>query len=176
MGSAKAQEYSIPMKNYKTGAEQFRKRLTKAKEDTASETKKDNLVLTEASTHRDKLINDNDELIWNSFDKIQQAKRSTIEMENVSIQVSQDLNNHTDKLRGIDTKVNEMDQDLSKGSRLIRKMMQRQFRNKVIIFLFTVGVVLVFIGILAYRLFGPNEKTPHVKDSSQTEVGSGNSG
>lgn len=115
------------------------------------------ILNTDTSNQREKLI-DNDEIAWNSYSKLEKVKRTTIEMENISIEVSRELNNQTDKLKGISSKVNEINRDISTSTGLINKMMNFQRRNKVIILLFSLFLILTFVGIMCFKFFSGNSQ------------------
>ena len=115
------------------------------------------ILNTDTSNQREKLI-DNDEIAWNSYSKLEKVKRTTIEMENISIEVSRELNNQTDKLKGISSKVNEINRDISTSTGLINKMMNLQRRNKVIILLFSLFLILTFVGIMCFKFFSGNSQ------------------
>ena len=137
--------------------ENFKRRINKARDNLNTSKNIESLLLnTNSSSHREKLI-DNEELAWNSFEKLEKAKRSTIEMENISIDVSKELYSQTDKLKGINTKVNEMNREITTSTGLLSKMINLQRRNKVVILLFSVFLVLTFVAILCFKFFYPNQ-------------------
>jgi hypothetical protein len=145
---------SVLIRNYKTAIDQYKKRILKARENLSTNKKINSLMLTTDSStqQKEKLISGNDELVWGSFDKLEKAKRATIEMENVSIEISRDLNSQSEKMRNIGTKVNETNHELTVSSGLITRMMRLQRRNKIIIALFSVGLITTFLVILFVKL------------------------
>ena len=114
----------------------------------------DSLILTtdSSSTHKEKLINENDENVWKSFEKLEQAKRSTIEMENVSIEISRQLNSDTEKMKGIRSKLDNTNREISTSSGVISRMMRLQRRNKIFIALFSLLLIASFLVILYVKL------------------------
>ena len=79
----------------------------------------------------------------NSFNKLQQATRSTIEMENMSGNILGDLNNQTSQMKGVSSKIGLMNNDIDSSNNILNKMFSRQSRDKKIIILF--GLLLFFI-------------------------------
>lgn len=157
----------IIIKNYKTGVDAYKKRIHKAKENLNNSKKLDSMILpTDSSTQREKLIN-NEEHVWNQFEKLEKAKRSTIEMENVSIAIARDLNSQTEKMKDIGGKVNDMNRELTMSTGLINKMTRLQRRNKLIIGVFSLGMIMTFIVILFVKITG-GEPTATGKTKSNT--------
>lgn len=157
----------IIIKNYKTGVDAYKKRIHKAKDNLSNSKKLDSMILpTDSSTQREKLIN-NEEHVWNQFEKLEKAKRSTIEMENVSIAIARDLNSQTEKMKDIGGKVNDMNRELTMSTGLINKMTRLQRRNKLIIGVFSLGMIMTFLVILFVKITG-GEPTATGKNKSNT--------
>ena len=89
-------------------------------------------------------------LTSNSFNKIQLATRSTIEMENMSGNILGDLNSQSEKMKGVKTKLNGMDTDLNSSNSLLGSMIGKQNSDMRIIII--VGSVLFFI-IICFLLY-----------------------
>lgn len=144
---------SLVLKNFKIGLDSYKKKVNKAKESI----KLDSLILTtDSSTQKEKLIN-NDELVWSSFDKLQNAKRSTIELENVSIEVARELQGHSEKMKDMDHKMKLMNNDISTSTGLISRMLNLQRRNKIIISIAGITFFLIFLIFIFFR-FSSNSK------------------
>ena len=163
-------DYSLILRNYKTGVDAYKKRIHKAKEGAANSKKLDSLILTtDSSTQKEKLIN-NDEVVWNSFEKLEKAKRSTIEMENVSIEIARDLHNQTDKMKNIGSKVGDMNRELAVSTGLIGRMMRLQRRNKLIIGLFSLFLIMTFLVILYVKISGESSNSNSNSNSNATNI------
>lgn len=80
-------------------------------------------------------------------------------MENISIEVSKELYNQTDKMKGINRKVNEMNSEITTSSGLLSKMMNLQRRNKFIIILFSLFFIFMFVAIVFFKFFGGTGST-----------------
>ena len=95
---------------------------------------------------------DTQNLTSNSFNKIQLATRNTIEMESMTGDILGDLNNQSEKMKGVKSKLGVMDTDLNSSNSLLGNIIGKQSDDmKVIIF---VGCILSFIIIcfLMYKI------------------------
>ena len=91
-------------------------------------------------------------LRMNSFNKLQHATRSTIEMENMSGNILTDLNNQTGQMKGVSSKIGLINEDMDSSNNILTKMNNRQGRDKRIIIFFSLFLILAFIGILSYKI------------------------
>ena len=91
-------------------------------------------------------------LTSNSFNKIQLATRNTIEMESMTGNILGDLNNQTEKMRGVKTKLGVMDNDFNSSNSLLGSIIVKQNDDMKIIII--VGCFLSFIVIcfLIYKI------------------------
>jgi hypothetical protein len=137
----------------------------------ASSKKLDSLTLKESETQREKLIN-NEDVAWKSYDKLEQAKRSAIEMENISIDINRELHGHTEKIKNINSKVTDMNGELVSSNYLLTKMMRRENRNKLIIALISILLIICFIGIIYFKFFtsGKREDTPDFTNTNKANL------
>ena len=89
----------------------------------------------------------------NSFNKLQQATRSTIEMENMSGNILGDLNNQTSQMKGVSSKIGFINNDIDSSNNILSKMFSRQSRDKKIIIFFGLLLFLIFFGTLTYKVY-----------------------
>ena len=89
-------------------------------------------------------------LTSNSFNKIQLATRNTIEMENMTGNILGDLNNQTEIMKGVKTKLSGMDTDLNTSNSLLGSIIGRQNDDMKIIII--VGSILCLI-TLCFLIF-----------------------
>ena len=75
-------------------------------------------------------------LRFNSFNKLQQATRSTIEMENMSGNILGDLNNQSSQMKNVSSKIGLINEDIDSSDSILNKMFSRQSRDKKIIIIF----------------------------------------
>ena len=73
---------------------------------------------------------------YKSFKKLQLATRSTIEMENMTGNILGNLNNQTNQMKGVTSKLGFMNDDIDTSSGILTKMIGRENRDKRIIILF----------------------------------------
>ena len=99
-------------------------------------------TLKKKNYNNQNIINDDEDedtsqsIRFNSFHKLQQATRSTIEMENMSGNILGDLNNQSGQMKNVSSKIGLINEDLDTSSNIISKMFSRQNRDKKIIILF----------------------------------------
>ncbi len=89
-------------------------------------------------------------LTSNSFNKIQLATKNTIEMENMTGNILGDLNNQTEIMKGVKTKLNGMDTDLNTSNSLLGSIIGKQNDDMKVIII--VGSILCFI-ILCFLIY-----------------------
>ena len=89
---------------------------------------------------------------YKSFKKLQLATRSTIEMENMTGNILGNLNNQTNQMKGVTSKLGFMNDDIDTSSGILTKMIGRENRDKRIIILFGLFLSLCIAGLLIYKL------------------------
>ena len=89
---------------------------------------------------------------YNTFNKLQLATRSTIEMENMSGNILGDLSNQSNQMKGVSSKIGLINDDIDVSNSVLGKMFNRQGRDKKIIIIFAIFLILVFLGTLAYKI------------------------
>ena len=89
---------------------------------------------------------------YNSFNKLQQATRSTIEMENMSGNIVGDLNNQSNQMKSVSSKIGLINEDIDTSNNILGKMFSRQNRDKRIIIIFGLILIMAFLGTLTYKI------------------------
>ena len=89
---------------------------------------------------------------FNSFNKIQLATRSTIEMEDMSGNILGDLNNQSSQMKNASSKIGLINEDLDNSNNILIKMLNRQSRDKKIIIIFGLILLIAFLGTLTYKI------------------------
>ena len=92
-------------------------------------------------------------LTSNSFNKIHLATRNTIEMESISGNILGDLNNQTEKMRGVKTKLGFMDNDLNSSNSLLENIIGKQNDDMKIIIIVGCFLSLIVFCFLIYKIF-----------------------
>ena len=89
---------------------------------------------------------------FNSFKKLQLARRSTIEMENMSGNILGNLDDQTTQMKGVTSKIGMMNSDIDSSTGVLMKMIGRGNRDKKIIILFGLLLFIIILGVLIYKL------------------------
>jgi predicted RND superfamily exporter protein len=144
--------YNIMLKNFKNALDQYKKRIKGLRENYNNKQKLDSILISEKENQKEKLIN-NEELAWNQFDKLEKAKRSTYEMESISIDVAKELHGQTEKMKGVKGKLNEINGEISSSNSLISRMLRREYRNKIVLIMFSLALILIFLTIIYMKFF-----------------------
>ena len=87
-----------------------------------------------------------------SFNKLQQATRSTIEMENMSGNILGDLNNQSNQMKNVSSKIGFMNDDINSSNNILNKMFSRQSRDKKMIIILGVILLFAFVGTFTYKV------------------------
>ena len=114
--------------------------------------KKNNSQSNEISINEDGDDDTSHSIKYNTFHKLQLATRSTIEMENMSGNILGDLNNQTNQMKGVSSKIGLINDDIDTSNTILGKMFRRQGRDKKIIIICGITLMLIFLGTLAYKI------------------------
>ena len=114
--------------------------------------KKNNSQSNEISINEDGDDDTSHSIKYNTFHKLQLATRSTIEMENMSGNILGDLNNQTNQMKGVSSKIGLINDDIDTSNSILGKMFRRQGRDKKIIIICGITLLLIFLGTLAYKI------------------------
>ena len=114
--------------------------------------KKNNSQSNEISINEDGDDDTSHSIKYNTFHKLQLATRSTIEMENMSGNILGDLNNQTNQMKGVSSKIGLINDDIDTSNSILGKMFRRQGRDKKIIIICGITLLLIFFGTLAYKI------------------------
>ena len=80
------------------------------------------------------------------------ATRSTIEMENISGNILGDLSNQTNQMKNVSSKIGLINDDIDTSNSILGKMFRRQGRDKRIMIIFGLILILIFLGTLVYKI------------------------
>ncbi len=84
----------------------------------------------------------------NSSEKLEKAKRTAVEMENISKNVMIDIESQTQKLKSTNAKINDMNTSIENSKSILARIINREHRNRAILGIFSVTLVTLFILIL----------------------------
>jgi len=141
----------VVLRNFKDILEQFKKRVKILRENLSMEKKYDSIIISEKENQHERLIK-NEKLSWNQYEKIEKAKRTAFEMENISIDIAKDLILQTENIKSVKGKIMDLNQEISTSNTLITKMVSREYKNKRLLFMFIVAFVLIFLAIVYFKI------------------------
>ena len=147
--------------------EEYSSKLSSFKKDLALDKKKFNEIYlkeeSKSNSYDNILINENNDNIFNkerymleTNEKLQQVKRSLSSTESIGTNIIVNMDNHTKNMKNISGKLNKMKTDLTDSSNILQKMKNRAKRNKYIIIIFAIFLLLIlfcFIGTKIYKKF-----------------------
>ena len=73
-------------------------------------------------------------------------------MENMSGNILGDLNNQTNQMKGVSSKIGLINDDIDTSNSILGKMFRRQGRDKRIMCIFGLILILIFLGTLTYKI------------------------
>jgi len=158
------------VKNYKNGYNQYTKRFRKEKEKYQNSIKSVSLDINSKDSIKNNIKND--EIAYNSFDKLQNARRATIEMQGIGQDVMRDMNGQSETMKSINSKIGNVSDDLSSSSSLISEMQKIRRRNKMIIYLYGGFLIILFLIIAFFRIYpkfktnNPNKNNDPIKTNN----------
>ncbi len=171
-GESPVSDIYLIVKNYKNGYAQYNKRYKKEKEKFENNIKSVSLGININKNFK------NEEIAYNSFNKLQNARRVTIEMEGIGEDVMRDMNGQTDIMKGINSKIGDISNDLNSSTTLISEMQKIQRRNKAIIYLYGAFLIFLFLIIAFFRIYpkfksnSPNPNSEIIK-TNNTNISKG---
>ena len=129
-----------------------KKRWKKLKEKLKILKKNNNNQMNENSINEEGDEDTSRSVRYNTFQKLQLATRSTIEMENMSGNILGDLSNQSNQMKNVSSKIGLINDDIDTSNSILGKMFRRQGRDKRIIIIFGIILLLIFLGTLAYKI------------------------
>jgi hypothetical protein len=91
-------------------------------------------------------------MAWKSGEKLEQAKRTAIEMEGISLEVMKQMEHQTNQMKHINLKVNDLNDNIDDSDKLINLMTRRSYRTKFMIYTGIGLLVLTLFVILMIKL------------------------
>ena len=147
--------------------EEFSAKLSSFKKDLSSDKKKFNEIYlkeeSKSNSYDNILLNENNNNIFNkerymleTKEKLQQVQRSLSSTESIGTNIIVNMDNQTKNMKNISGKLNNMKSDLNDSSNILQKMKNRAKKNKYIIIIFSILLLLIlfsFIGVKIYNKF-----------------------
>ena len=149
----------MKIKNYQISTEysdsskikDFQKKLLSYKKKINS-VSKDNSNYKSSNNNYYNRDDDTQNLTSNSFNKIQLATRNTIEMESMTGDILGDLNNQSEKMKGVKSKLGVMDTDLNSSNSLLGNIIGKQSDDMKVIIIVGCILSLITFCFLMYKI------------------------
>ena len=168
-GESPISDSYLILKNQKSQYETYKKKYRKEKEKYDSNIKQVQLELNSNSLLNQNLKND--EIAYKSFNKLESARRISIEMDSLGHDVMRDMYDQSEIMKGINSKIGNVSDDLSSSTTLISEMQKIKRRNKMIIYLYGGFLILLFLIIAFFRIYPKFKKNNSFeKDNNVTKV------
>lgn len=145
------------IRNFKNAFDQYKKRIKQEKENVKNKEKLDSILITDKNNQAEKLIN-NEDIAYSSFNKLENAKRNTYELESISIETAKGVYENSEKIKGAKGKLLDINKDLSTSNSLISRMLRREYRNKIVLIMFAFVLILTFLTIIYMKFFSSDGK------------------
>ena len=116
----------------------------------------DNTSRRVRSLQKANLIEAEEGIVWKQGERVEQMKRSAVEMEVISVDVMRQLHGQTDQMKHIHGKVNDLNGNLEESNLLLNGMSRMVTRNKLIMIIFAVVLILAIIFVIIFRLLNSN--------------------
>jgi len=140
--------------SYKNELENFKKFHRKNKDIIELSIKQEKLLSVDSSINIKKPLIETDRLYFNQSMKIEDGKRKAIEMESISIEIMNKLQNNNDKMLNINKKVNTLNNvELDTSNQILKRMINKMARNRLIIFGTSIFLILFLIIFIVGRRF-----------------------
>ena len=132
------QTSSNEINNFRESLSKYKLKLKKIKEEDKKE------------INNNKYLDEN--IQFNSFNKLKKATKISLEMQNMTGNILGDLNNQTNQMKGVSSKIGLINDDIDTSNSILGKMFRRQGRDKKIIIICGITLLLIFFGTLAYKI------------------------
>ena len=148
--SQQSNSYLI-LKIYKNSYNEYSKKYKVEKEKYENSLKEVSLGINSDINLKQNLKND--EIAYNSFNKLENVRRISIEMEGLGQDVMRDMNSQSETMKGINSKIGDVSNDLNTSNALLTEMNKIQRRNKTIVYLYGAFLFFVFLVIAFFRIY-----------------------
>ena len=164
--NVKASFVLIQLRTYKNDHEQIKKRFLKLQDNYIIKKSQEALITDEINEIEDiggkknnqksKLI-ENEALAYKQQQSLEQAKRNALEIEHASIGIMNGLYNNNEMLKVVNNKVHNLNDNLDDSNSIITRIMKKENRNKLIIAVFSI-IILIIFGVILYNYLNTDEK------------------
>jgi hypothetical protein len=154
----------LKIRNYKNEFEMVNRRFLKQQETYVNNKSADASFFVENNSKfsKQRLI-DNEELAYETSEKLERAKRTTMQMENSGIEVMKNMNHQTKQMESIDARVMGINSNMDDNQDIIEEMMKRDQRTKYVILTVAIILVSMLALIIGVRVFADGDKALEIK-------------
>ena len=92
-------------------------------------------------------------IVCNSFEKLEQAKRITYDMEYTGKDILIELSEQSNKMSQVNNKIGNLNNQLDSSNSILNELLDIYKKNKMIIFLFSLILICVFVCIIIFKLY-----------------------
>lgn len=158
--------------NLKKELSELNKKYKRAVEDAESRVKISLLVKDNSTINtqgKEKLIemsNKSEEVIYQQFNKLEEAQRNILDIEGRGNNISRELNSQTEVMLRVNSNIDGMNEGLTASGSLIKKMWRRESRNKLVIVSVAIFFIFIFITIIMMKISSSSSTIVINKNSS----------
>lgn len=135
----------------------LKKKFKQAQEDAENRIKIHQLTNNSkySANNKEKLIEMSDstqDISYQQFSQLEKAQRSILDIEHRGNNIAKELNSHTDVMLKVNNNIDNMNEGLTSSDSLIRKMWKRQVKNRVMIAVVGISLLLIFLTIIFMKI------------------------
>jgi hypothetical protein len=95
----------------------------------------------------------NESIVCNSFEKLEQAKRISYDMEYTGKDILIELSEQSNKMNQVNNKIGNLNNQLDSSNSILNELLDIYKKNKMIIFVFSLILICVFVCIIIFKLY-----------------------
>lgn len=92
-------------------------------------------------------------IVSNSFEKLEQAKRITYDIEYTGKDILIELSEQNNKMNQVNNKIGNLNNQLDSSNSILNELLDIYKKNKMIIFVFSLILICVFVCIIIFKLY-----------------------
>ena len=147
--------YNSKISSYKQSLELNKKKFRQMEE--KANLKEASDLIMDKTDLQGNLIN-NEKLAYSSNQKMQQAKRVLAETEDMGNNIMIDMEKQSNTMKNTNSKLKGMNIELNESNSILNKMKARVKRNKNIIKILSLFLILILIIVCIYKIWKANKK------------------
>ena len=142
------EQFSVKVSSFKKTLDMNKKKLNKLSDkvdDKNASFLTENNLLGENTSKKEKFL-------FKNKQKLQEVQRVLISTEDMGNNIMVDMDGQTKGMKNVSGKLKNMNRDIDESNNVIGSMKFRKSSNKKIILTFVIILLMVFIGIITYRI------------------------